>query len=254
MKVGRNVRLERLCPGWTECKSCGECTASSKLMSGPSYGTWDHLILLLGRLARYVADDHDRKIQESKAQGPQPGMAQAMPFSGMLPPKGAFPPPRGFSYPPPADSRSSAYGVRAHENYAEAVRNWESIRHAFDTFEHKLSPAFRPLEPEYTDLKDDEFGPALQYRTYSIAGIWLNYYMGLIHLYRNHPDMPPTAMQSVGLSARTTVVYATQIGRISAGLCGDTSSTTEISSTLAAALIECSLPLFVAGVQVCCAT
>jgi hypothetical protein len=113
-----------------------------------------------------------------------------------------------------------------------------------------MGPEFMPLSPEYADRRDEPFGPAIQYRTYSVAGIWMGFYMGLIYLQRSHPDMPPTAMQSVGLSARKTAEYANRIGRIAVGLSEDCSGVSEISTVLAAAFIESSLPLFVAGIQV----
>lgn len=131
-----------------------------------------------------------------------------------------------------------------------AIQEWENIRHAFDFFESQLGAEFRHLSPEYTDSRDYPFGPVLQYRTFSVAGIWMNFYMGLIHLYRSHPTMPPAAMQSVGISARKTAEYAIQIGRIAVGLSDDLRHVNEINTVTAAALIESAFCMFVAAVQV----
>ena len=157
----------------------------------------------------------------------------------------------GFDSPQTAQNGSDANeGTDIRNTYREALHDWQSICQAFGTFARSLGPSFQPLGAECTEPREDAFGPALQYRTQSIAGIWMNYYMGLVYLHRNHPDMPPTALQSVGLSAPKTAGFANQIGRIAAGLSNDTSHLLEISNTLAAALIECAFPLFVAGVQV----
>jgi hypothetical protein len=78
----------------------------------------------------------------------------------------------------------------------------------------------------------------------------MNYNMGMIHLHRSHPDMPPTALQSTGMAARTTARYAQEIGRIAAGLSGESSSMNEIHTALAAAYIESAFCLFYAAVQV----
>lgn len=131
-----------------------------------------------------------------------------------------------------------------------ALREWESIREALEHLKSRFGPEFEPLGPEYADRRDSPFGPTLQYRTFSVAGIWLNYYMGLIHLYRTHPMMPPAAMIAQGIQARHTDQYAREIGRIAAGLCDDLTNVTEISTLVGAALVEAALPLFVGGIQV----
>lgn len=161
----------------------------------------------------------------------------------------------GFNAPTMYSDESDSPGDSATpESNESAEQEWESIRQAFETFEHHLDPRFGPLDCEYVERRETPFGTALQYRTYSVAGIWMNYYMGLIHLYRSRPNMPPAAMQAAGMAAPSTAGYAIQIGRIAAGLIDDCSSKTDISTTLAAALIESSFCLFVAAVQVSRAT
>merc|ERR1712224_551488 len=112
-----------------------------------------------------------------------------------------------------------------------------------------LGKDFRPLSAEFADNRPTPFGPSRQYRTYSVAGIWMNYNMGMIHLYRSHPDMPPTALQSVGLAAKQTGYHAQEIGRIAAGLSGESSAMDKLHNALAAAYIESAFCLFYAAVQ-----
>lgn len=169
----------------------------------------------------------------------------------MLPTQGKVKVPMGFSSPrdtsPQSDFSEDLY---PEASFQAALQEWEAIRQAFEAFQANLGPEFQPLRPEYSDRRDSPFGMTLQYRTFSVAGIWMNFYMGLIHLHRTHPSMPPAAMQAAGLSARQTAQYATEIGRIAAGLSDDCSQETEISTLVSAAFIESCFCLFVAGIQV----
>lgn len=181
--------------------------------------------------------------------GGPPGGSPPM-FPGMLPNVGKTSLPMGFSPPregsPPKENPDE---IDLESGTAEAMREWEAIRAAFETLRARFGPEFEPLGPEYADRRDSPFGPTLQYRTFSVAGVWLNYYMCLIHLYRTHPMMPPAAMIAQGIQARHTAHFAQEIGRIAAGLCDDLRDVTEISTLVGAALVECSLPLFVSGIQ-----
>lgn len=174
-------------------------------------------------------------------------------FPGMLPTDTDQPirPPRGFSPPreqtPPKESLEDTNLDAA---TAAALREWEEIRGAFELLRKNFGPEFEPLGPEYADRRDSPFGPTLQYRTFSVAGVWLNYYMGLVHLYRTHPMMPPAAMIAQGIQAAQTARHAIEIGRIAAGLCDELVNVTEISTLVGAALVESALPLFVGGIQV----
>ncbi|ROT38628.1 hypothetical protein SODALDRAFT_276984 [Sodiomyces alkalinus F11] len=282
------------------------------------YGTYDHVMLVLGRLMAFAAKDLSRKRKAMQsfgmggppfgpprgsptgptgppAGGPPgtmppgmpPGPMMGMPPGGMPPggmppgmmmgmPPGGFPPgmfggpgggsppmfpgmlptsskvslPTGFSpmrdQTPPRDISEDVDLGTATE---AALLEWESIREAFAHLRSRFGPELEPLGAEYADRRDSPFGPTLQYRTFSVAGIWLNYYLGLIHLYRTHPMMPPAAMVAQGIQARHTEQYAREIGRIAAGLCDDLTSVTEISTLVGAALVESSLPLFVGGIQ-----
>ncbi|KAJ5009521.1 putative transcriptional regulatory protein [Colletotrichum sp. SAR 10_99] len=185
------------------------------------YGTYDHLMLLLGRLCSFASKDLARKKKSFKG------------------------PPRDDSPPPPEmpEDLDSDVAMEA------AMREWEGLREAFEILRSQFGPEFQALGAEYADHRHSPFGPTLQYRTFSVAGIWMNYYMGLIHLYRAHPRMPPAAMIAAGIQAQHTEKFAIEIGRIAAGLTDDVSNATEISTLVGAALIESAFCLFVGAIQ-----
>jgi hypothetical protein len=168
-----------------------------------------------------------------------------MPTSGRVTIPRGFTPPRDSS--PPSDS---AEDIDFDVSTANAIREWEEIRHAFEVFRARLGPDFEPLGPDVVSPEMTPFGPALTYRTYSIAGIWMSYYMGLIVLHRAHPSMPPVAVIAAGMAAQQTGRWANEIARICAGLHEDTTYVTTTSTLVGAAFIESCFPLFVAGVQV----
>lgn len=168
-----------------------------------------------------------------------------MPSSGRVTIPRGFSPPRETS--PPSDSLED---VDLGASTAKALREWEEIRQAFEVFRARLGPDFAPMGPDVAPPEMTPFGPALMYRTYSIAGIWMNYYMGLIVLHRAHPSMPPVAVLAAGLAAPQTARWANEIGRIAAGLHEDTTHVSAVSTLVGAAFIESSFCLFVAGVQV----
>lgn len=158
----------------------------------------------------------------------------------------------GFTPPSDASPQSdSSEDQDPDVSYQEALAEWEAIKHGFETFLGRLGPEFQPLRPEYSDRRDSPFGMTQQYRTFSVAGVWMNYYMGMIHLARTHPNMPPAAMQAAGLAAPQTVEYSNKLGRVVAGLSDDCSQMTEISTLVSAAFIESCFCLFVAAIDVC---
>ncbi|KAI1497701.1 hypothetical protein F5X99DRAFT_357250 [Biscogniauxia marginata] len=212
------------------------------------WGTYDHLMLLLGRIANFSSRDLARKREALRANGPggpPPGM-----FAGMMPASDKVTMPMGFSPPrettPPADNSQD---MDLDTRTAEAYREWNEIRQAFEEIKNHFGPDFEPLGADIYPAAATPFGLAAHYRTYSIAGVWMNYYMGLIVLHRAHPTMPPVAMMAAGLSARTTAPYAMELGRIAAGMEENISHLMAVSTLMGAALIECAFPLFVAGIQ-----
>ncbi|KAK0714644.1 hypothetical protein B0H67DRAFT_644487 [Lasiosphaeris hirsuta] len=244
------------------------------------YGTFDHLMLLLGRLVSFASRDLARKRKAMRAgrgpvgyggpggpgglgprQGPGQGppgppmgplgMAQSPPmFPGLLPSTGHFVLPRGFT--PPrgtSPSNDSVEDIDLDESTADAVREWDEIRQAFEVFRNHLGPDFAPLGPDHAVPEMTPFGLALMYRTFSISGIWMNYYMGLIVLYRSQPSMPPVAMAAAGMAAQQTAPWANEIARIAAGVCEDLNNVNAVSPLIGAACIESSFCLFVSGIQ-----
>ncbi|KAL2170302.1 hypothetical protein VTG60DRAFT_4981 [Thermothelomyces hinnuleus] len=169
-----------------------------------------------------------------------------MPTSGRVTVPRGFTPPREFS---PGSESASTEDMDLDASTAKAMREWEEIRQAFEVFRSRLGPDFEPMGPDFAPPEMTPFGPALVYRTYSIAGIWMNYYMGLIVLHRAHPSMPPVAVAAAGMAAQRTGRWANEIARICAGVHEDTTHVATISTLVGAAFIECCFPLFVAGVQ-----
>ncbi|KAK3292311.1 fungal transcriptional regulatory-like protein [Chaetomium fimeti] len=252
---------------WTQCAPRGPFGRIDAI-----YGSFDFSLLLLGRVADFASRDLARKRKARKAQGPGPGQGppgmgppggpppgqgpgvgrgQSPPsFPGLMPTSGRVTIPRGFTPPressPPSDS---AENIDLDASTADAMREWGEIRQAFDIFHARFGPDFEPLGPDVVPPEMTPFGPALTYRTYSIAGIWMTYYMGLIVLHRAHPSMPPVAVIAAGMAAPQTGKWANEIARICAGLQEDATHVTSASTLVGAAFIESCFPLFVAGVQ-----
>ncbi|KYK59422.1 Fungal transcriptional regulatory protein [Drechmeria coniospora] len=236
----------KLCMGyeaWTQCPPRAPVSKFNAI-----YGTYDHLILLLGRLASFTHRDFVRKRKATTQSAPCSDAflhraTESRPTDGYFPMTSS--PPMGRS--PPTDANDDLGALHTEE---AATLEWESIRKAFAALGKRLDTThFKPLNGEYADSKKTPFGPAVQYRTYSIAGIWMNYHMGLIKLYRSHPMMPLAGMQATRMAAQYTERHAMRIGSIAAGLADDTQNP-DNSTTHAAALIESCFPLFVAAMQV----
>ncbi|ROV91661.1 hypothetical protein VMCG_09226 [Cytospora schulzeri] len=233
---------------WTQCPPRAPMNKVNQI-----YGTYDHLILLLGRLSKFVANDLPRK---RKARGREASASPRGPnsppmFPGMFPGRGNIKFPRGLS--PPPESFPSAENIfdaiDLETSTQKALEEWSSLLQAFELFKSCLGLDFDPLSEDVHRPQDSPFGPALTYRTYSIAGIWMNFYMGLVLLHRAHPSMPPFAMVAAHMVAEQTDPYANEIGRLVAGVAEDWSPESTVSTVQSAAYIECCFPLFVAAVQ-----
>ncbi|KAF7868519.1 hypothetical protein EAF04_005050 [Stromatinia cepivora] len=213
------------------------------------YGTFDHLILLMGRLADFASKDLKRKTLAIKAAN-NPMINQMPNFAGMVPNVKEPTLPMGFSPTYSSSPQSSEGGdIDLEAQRLEAEEEWQDIRNAFSVLEDHFGEDFQPLGEEFSTPVQTPFGPALQYRTYGIAGIWMNYYMGLISCHRAHPSMPPAAMVAAGMAARKTAFFANELGRIAAGIAPDLSMTTQVNPGVGAALMESTICLFLAGVQ-----
>lgn len=222
------------------------------------YGTFDHLILLLGRLSNFVASDLVRKRKARARQGSVSPRGPNSPpmFAGMFPGRGNIQHPRGLS---PQREAVNSFAAAA-EQFLEdadletstqmAQEEWASILAAFNLFKDSLGDDFQPMGPEFHPPRDSPFGPAWTYRTLPIAGIWMNFYMGLVILHRAHPSMPPFAMVAAHMCARETQPFANEIGKIVAGVSDGWGAEPKVSTSVSAAFIECCFPLFVGAVQV----
>ncbi len=229
----------------------------------------------MGRLADFAGKDLPRKLraqrdadkrsrsqwssmgipttQPSPQQGPptMPNGMQARPMYGMMPDPGPVRVPSGFDqaqhdriYTAPVPSEDKSLDIATHEAECE----WASISQAFDVYLDSLGPTYAPLEPEHMTPMATPFGPALYYRSYAIACILTMYHMGRVVCLRVKPNMPPAAMAAAGVAAQSTAIYARTIGRIVAGI-QPIDSTVSITPTHGAALMDCCMGLFHAGVQ-----
>ena len=209
------------------------------------FGSLDHILLLMGRVANFAGNDRPRKMrvhrEREKAaqqqrsasqsvasgtptqQGPPqtPSNKQPLPMYGYMPNPGQIRVPRGFDqaehdrlYTAPVPSADKSLEIATREAEAE----WAAISHAFDVYFESLGPDYAPLSPEHMSPTSTPFGPALYYRSYSIACVLVMFYCGRIILERSKPSMPPVAMAAVGMAAPSTAQYAITIGRICAGI------------------------------------
>lgn len=177
-------------------------------------------------------------------------------FAGMFPGRGNIQHPRGLS---PQREAVNSFAAAA-EQFLEdadletstqmATEEWKSILMAFNLFKDSLGDDFQPMSPELHPPRDSPFGPVWTYRTLPIAGIWMNFYMGLVILHRAHPTMPPFAMVAAHMCARETQPFANEIGKIVAGVSDGWGAEPKVSTSVSAAYIECCFPLFVGAVQV----
>ena len=235
-----------------------------------AYGTMDHLLILMARLADYAAKDLPRKRRATLAaekrnraqslsngqtgQGSATATANVQPpppMYGMIPDPGPVRLPSGFDqsqhdriYAAPLPSETQPLEAAT----ADAEAEHAAIAHAFDVFFDALGPSFTPLSPEHMAPMASPFGPAIYYRSYSIACIVSLYYCGRIILARTHPSMPPAAMAAAGVAAQQTASIGTIIGRICAGI-QPVSNTAPLSPQHGAALMDSCMGLFHAGVQ-----
>ncbi|CAG8961002.1 hypothetical protein HYFRA_00002542 [Hymenoscyphus fraxineus] len=243
-----------------------------------AYGTYDHVILLMGRLADFAAKDVKRKRLAMKANGGyrppypfnqqhnggefqghaapnQPPPQQASPqmpgFDGLLP---VIKPQLPMGFPGYVSDDGSTQSHRGGEpdlaaQLAEAEEEWQAIRNGFSILEDHFGEDLQALGPEFSTPIQSPFGTALQYRTYGIAGIWMSFHMGVIVCHRTHPSMPPAAMMAQGIAARQTAYHANEIGRIMSGIAPDCDIALEVNPRVAGALMESTFGIFIAAVQ-----
>lgn len=189
----------------------------------------------------------------STSQRSSPPESDSPPMYGMVPPQGPTRLPSGF-VDGARDRRSSPQEDDHSQDvtYTEAEQEWEEILSAMDTLVDAFGRHFEPLPADVTQSIPTPFGPALQYRTHTVAVIWGFYYAARILLYRLHPSMPPAMMMAAGVAAATTAEYAQIIGRITGGIYYPQRYNLQagsLSPTLGSSLTEMTVPIFFAGVQ-----
>ncbi|KAK3684490.1 hypothetical protein LTR37_020238 [Vermiconidia calcicola] len=240
------------------------------------YGSFDHLVLLLGRIAEFSARDRVRKLKVMEANGgqwrPAPGMklpgppqqapptpqppgqnSQAAPqFYGMAPPPrqnvqmpSSYSSTRNRLTP---DAPSPGNPVDLHVATQSALEEYGRIRAALHTFVNSLGEGFKPLTSDYQPPLETPFGPALFYRSYTIGCLWATYHMAMIIAIRSHPHMPPAAHAAAAIAAHETQFFANQIGRITAGIVSAPPGV-PLNPTLGAALCESCMASFFAAIQ-----
>jgi hypothetical protein len=188
---------------------------------------------------------------------PQRPNLETMQF-GMIPlPSRAPQYPRAFQSNLPPHERTPNHGIPEPLSpsedldafYSEAEAEWAEIAQAFTVLQESLGAEYQPLGIDYmTPASSTPFGPAIYYRTYSIATLQMLYNMAMLVLHRCHPSMPPIAMMATNIQKRKTHPYAINIARIVAGLV-PTDTSSQINPALGASLIEATMPMFFAAVQ-----
>ncbi|KAK2759507.1 hypothetical protein FQN54_002986 [Arachnomyces sp. PD_36] len=177
------------------------------------------------------------------------------PTNRVSPPQGSIPQPASSDNPSSHTQPGSPESTKSNNLEAEtaaARAEWSNISAAFETFGDALGPGFAPLPADSVQSITTPFGPAVQYRTHTIAFLMAFYYTGKIMVERLHPDMPPAAMVAAGIAAPRTAQYSQFIGKIAAGLYYPQHPIVPgggLSPTLGAALSDITIGLFFAGVQ-----
>ncbi|KAL9003122.1 MAG: hypothetical protein Q9188_003986 [Gyalolechia gomerana] len=231
------------------------------------YGSMDHLVLLFARLTDFAARDLARKIKvQAKAAASQNGSSQGSQLSpnGQQPPNrpppmyGMVPAPGHVNLPAAFDQSRHDYLHEANKitvkdaeldsTTSAAEREWTDIWAALNLIEDAFGADFQPLSADHMAPLSTPFGPALYYRTYSIACLWSLFYTARIFAMRVAPSMPPAAMIAAGVAAQRTAHTANAIGRICAGL-QPVSTTAPLNPSHGAALMDSCMGLFHAGVQ-----
>lgn len=147
---------------------------------------------------------------------------------------------------------SSSSSQTLEDDTAAALKEHSEIIKSFDLFFNSLGEDYQPLAADACPPISTPFGPALQYRTYSMSCVWAFYYVGRILIHRFQPHMPPAAMVAAGVTAHLTSEYAQNVGRICAGLYypqQHSLQTGNLNPSLGAALIESTFCLLFAGVN-----
>ncbi|KAJ5780286.1 hypothetical protein N7457_005446 [Penicillium paradoxum] len=182
-----------------------------------------------------------------------PTVTDSPPMYGMIPAQPPVRLPSGFQDRPREPRSSPDLDDPAQDmSYKEAEQEWEEILAAMDTFSHALGRDFQPLPADVAPPISTPFGPALQYRTHTIAVIWGFYYAMRLLFNRIHPSMPPAIMMAAGVAAPTTAGYAQTVGKILSGIYYPQRFNLEagsLSPNLGSSMTDMTVPYFFAAVQ-----
>jgi len=216
------------------------------------YGSFDHIVLLMARIADFAVRDRKRKLKVEKMNmgSPLDGGRRTSSASNNA---SATPPPnmfsqRGMSNSPSSTTSHSFDSIDLNIASANALQEWNSIKAALDFVANSLGPYFQPLDAEYQPTSNTPFGPALLYRSWDISVFWANYNMAMIAALRNHPHMPPAAHVAAAAAAEQTKPYAYSIGRIAASI-QTPPEDRPLDPKMGAAMIDLVIPQFFAGIQ-----
>ncbi|KAK4208385.1 hypothetical protein QBC37DRAFT_78976 [Rhypophila decipiens] len=132
-------------------------------------------------------------------------------------------------------------------------RNLARLQQEFEDFKRHLGEEYEPLVDESfpVGLALSSFGSSQQFRSYAVAGIWMNFYMGLIHLRQLELSLSHQETAAPELNERIsqdTAQFVDHICQIAAGLMADMDVADSTATPAhAAALIESCVPLSIAG-------
>jgi hypothetical protein len=216
------------------------------------YGSFDHIVLLLARIADFAVRDRKRKLKVEKSSMGSPldserRRSSASNNASATPPPNVFSS-RGMSNSPSSTTSHAYDSIDLNIASANALQEWNSIKAALDFVATSLGPYFQPLDAEYQPPSNTPFGPALLYRSWDISVFWANYNMAMIAALRNHPHMPPAAHVAAAAAAEQTKPYAYSIGRIAASI-QTPPEDRPLDPKMGAAMIDLVIPQFFAGIQ-----
>ncbi|KAI4721166.1 hypothetical protein E4T48_02561 [Aureobasidium sp. EXF-10727] len=216
------------------------------------YGSFDHIVLLLARIADFAVRDRKRKLKVEKSGMGSP-LDSGRRTSNASNNPSATPPPsmfssRGVSHSPSSTTSHAYDSIDLNLATATALQEWNSIKAALDFVANSLGPYFQPLDAEYQPPLNTPFGPALVYRSWDISVFWANYNMAMIAALRNHPNMPPAAHVAAAAAAESTKPYAYSIGRLAASI-QTPPEDQPLDPKMGAAMIDLVIPQFFAGIQ-----
>ncbi|KIX02642.1 uncharacterized protein Z518_08584 [Rhinocladiella mackenziei CBS 650.93] len=238
----------------------------SKQPSSPNTGKAGASVRSAGQTAQKASpapSANEGRVRQSKPGLPGPGPTGGPPMLGMIPPSGDTQMHSAFKA---MNTRINdpAFSIKQEERKSTSPRSPQTLEDdttqaltehteiikAFDLFVKSLGPDFEPL-PHSGPPVTTPFGPAVMYKNAAVACIWAFYYTGRIMIHRLHPEMPPAAMVSAGVTAHLTRDYAQSIGRICAGLYSTRQygQTGALDPSFAGAWMESTFPLLFAGIQ-----